>query len=133
MVILIVEDEILIGWTLKLVLQVGGHRAIGPAASADEALELTRTDRPELAFIDIGIAGERDGIAVASALTEQHGTACIFLTAQADRARTARDVALGVIAKPYDPRDVLHAVDVVAAIRQGQIPAEVPRRLELFV
>ena len=74
-------------------------------------------DRPtELAFIDIGIAGERDGIAVASALTEQHGTACIFLTAQADRARTARDAALGVIAKPYDPRDVLHAVDVVAAI-----------------
>ena len=70
---------------------------------------------------------------MASALTEQHGTACIFLTAQADRARTARDVALGVIAKPYDPRDVLHAVDVVAAIRQGQIPAEVPRRLELFV
>ena len=127
MVILIVEDEILIGWTLKLVLQVAGHRAIGPAASADEALELTRTDRPELAFIDIGIAGERDGIAVASALTEQHGTACIFLTAQADRARTARDVALGVIAKPYDPRDVLHAVNVVAA------SGRVPRRLELFV
>ena len=133
MVILIVEDEILIGWTLKLVLQVGGHRAIGPAASADEALDLAQTEQPELAFVDIGIAGERDGIAVAGALTEEHGTSCIFLTAQADRARAARDVALGVIAKPYDPRDVLRAVDVVSVIRQGQIPAEVPRRLELFV
>lgn len=59
MVILIVEDEILIGWALKLVLAVAGHHAVGPAASADEALELAQTERPELAFVDINIAGCR--------------------------------------------------------------------------
>jgi DNA-binding response OmpR family regulator len=132
-VILIVEDEILIGWALNLVLAVGGHHAIGPAASAEEAFQLIQAERPELAFVDINIAGDRDGIAVARALTEEHGISCIFLTAQPSLARAANCAALGVVAKPYDPRDLLLAVDVVAAIRLGQIPASVPRRLELFV
>lgn len=132
MVILIVEDEILIGWTLKLVLAVAGHHAVGPAASADEALQLAQAERPELAFVDISIAGDRDGVSVARTLAEEHGTSCIFLTAQADRAREAKDAALGVVTKPYDPRDLVRAVDVVAAIRAGQIPSTVPRRLEMF-
>ena len=132
MVILIVEDEFLIGWTLKLVLAIAGHHAVGPAASADEGLKLAQAERPELAFVDISIAGDRDGVAVARTLTEEHGTSCIFLTAQADRAREAKDAALGVISKPYDPRDLLRTVDVVAAIRAGQLPSTVPRHLELF-
>ena len=61
MVILIVEDVILIGWALKAVLLVGGHRALGPAQSADEALRIARAERPELAFVDINIAGNRMG------------------------------------------------------------------------
>ena len=55
MIILIVEDEILIGWALKLVLHLAGHHAVGPAASADEALRLAQVERPELAFVDINI------------------------------------------------------------------------------
>ena len=132
MIILIVEDEILIGWALKLVLHLAGHHAVGPAASADEALRLAQVERPELAFVDINIEGDRDGIAVARELTQAHGTSCIFLTAQADHARMAKDAALGVISKPYDPRHLLQAVDFVAATRGGQIPSTVPRHLELL-
>ncbi len=132
MVILIVEDEFLIGWTLKLVLAVAGHHALGPAASADEALHLARKYHPELAFVDINIAGDGDGIEVARALTRELGTSCIFLTAQGDRARGARDTALGLIDKPYDPHEVLRAVDVVHSIRSGATLPAIPKRLELF-
>ena len=132
MVILIVEDEFLIGWALKLMLDLGDHQPVGPAASADEALRLAEADRPDLAFVDINIVGDRDGVVVARILTAEHGTSCIFLTAQPDRARMAKDAAVGVMTKPYDPCDLLQAVDVVAAIRKGQIPATVPRHLELF-
>jgi DNA-binding response OmpR family regulator len=132
MVILVVEDDFLIGWTLKLVLAVAGHHALGPAASAEEALQLARKDQPELAFVDINIAGDRDGIEVARALTRELGTSCIFLTAQADRARAARDTALGLIDKPYDPYEVVRAVDVVHSIRSGATLPAIPRRLELF-
>jgi DNA-binding response OmpR family regulator len=131
MVILIVEDEYLIGLALVLVLAVAGHHTVGPATSADEALQLAQAERPELAFVDININGDRDGVDVARLLTE-HGTTCIFLTAQLDRARAARDVAVGVITKPYDPNALLQTVEVAAHIREGVLPAAVPRHLELF-
>ena len=131
MVILIVEDEYLIGLALALVLAIAGHHIVGPATSADEALQLAQAERPELAFVDININGDRDGVDVARLLTE-HGTTCIFLTAQLDRARAARDVAVGVITKPYDPNALLQTVEVAADIRTGLIPTVVPRHLELF-
>ena len=63
---------------------------------------------------------------------QQHGTSCIFLTAQLDRAMTAQDVALGVIVKPYNPPELLHAVKVVAAIRKGETLSTSTGQLELF-
>jgi DNA-binding response OmpR family regulator len=132
MVILIVEDEVLIGLALQVVLFFGGHHVIGLAASADEALRFAAAEPPELAFVDINIRGDSDGIAVARALTERHGTSCIFLTAQVDQARNAKDAALGVIGKPYDPPELLRAVKIVAAIRKGETPATPPGHLELF-
>ena len=65
MVILIVEDEYLIGLALALVLAIAGHHTVGPATSADEALQLAQAERPELAFVDININGDRDGVDVA--------------------------------------------------------------------
>ena len=132
MMILIVEDEFLIGWALKLVLHLAGHHVLGPAASADEALQFARADRPELAFVDINIEGNRDGIALARALTHEHGTSCIFLTANTHHARSGSDAAVGVVTKPYDSSHLLQTVDYVAALRGGQIPSTTPRHLELF-
>ena len=127
--ILIVEDEVLIGLALRMVLRVAGYAVLGPAATAEEALDLAQGRRPELAFVDIDIAGARVGVAPARELTIRHGTMCIFLTAQVERARQAREVAIGVMGKPYDPPELLQAV---AAIHKGELPARLPRRLELF-
>ena len=66
------------------------------------------------------------------ALTQQHGTSCIFLTAQVEQARNAKDAALGVISKPYHPPELLRAAKVVAAIRKGETLATPPGHLELF-
>jgi CheY-like chemotaxis protein len=131
-VILIIEDEYLIGWALKLVLAVAGHHTVGPATSADEALQLAREECPELAFVDINIAGDCDGVDVARLLTTEFGTTCVFLTAQLDRARAARDAAVGVVTKPYDPHLLLQTVEVAANLRTGLLPTRVPRHLELF-
>lgn len=130
--ILVVEDDILIGLALKAVLYIAGHHVSGPASSASDALRQAEADPPELAFIDINIRGDRNGVVVARVLTERHGTSCIFLTAQIDEARRARDVAIGVIGKPYDPPALLQAVKIVAAMRHGEQLAPRPGHLELF-
>ena len=132
MKILIVEDEFMPAYSLALTLQSAGHQLVGPAASADEAMLFAQANPPELAFVDIKLEGERDGIDVARALANEHGTTCVFLTEQVERARLAQGAATGVITKPYDPRDLLRSVDIIAAICQGALPSAAPARLELF-
>ena len=68
----------LIGLALQVVLYLGGHRVVGPAVDVDEALRLADAEPPELAFVDINIGGDGDGIAVARALTERHGPRASF-------------------------------------------------------
>ena len=120
MVILVVEDEVLIGMALAMVLRLADHEVHGPARTAERALELARWHRPELALVDVNLAGADEGLEVARALHDRHGTTVVFVTAQPERAREARDAALGVVAKPYDLPAVLRAVDLVADARAGR-------------
>ena len=132
MLILIVEDKGLLALAAVLTLGVVGYRTLGPAKTSEEALRLAAANRPDLAFVDINIPGEMDGIGVARELAERHDTSCIFVTANGDRARQAQNVALGVIDKPYNPRLLLDAVKAIAAIRDGISLPPAVRHLELF-
>jgi two-component system, response regulator PdtaR len=132
MVILVVEDEVLIGMELCMVLRVAGYRVWGPAGSVDRALELAVTEQPQVAVVDINLDGDAEGLALARALRDSYSTTCIFLTAQPARARQARDAAIGVIEKPYNPDSVVRAIEYAAAARAGKPLGEAPPGLELF-
>jgi two-component system, response regulator PdtaR len=132
MVILIVEDDILVGVALRLILRIEGYRVRGPTGDVATALKLAAEEEPDLAFVDTRLDGGAEGIDLARALRDRHGTSCIFLTAQPTMARTAGDAALGVIEKPYDPAVVLRTVEYVAAVRGGTRLASVPRGLALL-
>ena len=132
MVILIVEDEVLIGLGLHMVLSLAGYRVRGPATSVASALAIAAEEKPHIALVDVNLAGDAEGLEVARALRNQHGTTIIFLTAEPERAREARDIALGVIAKPYDPQTPLRAVEVAVDARAGRLIGRAPPGLELF-
>jgi DNA-binding response OmpR family regulator len=132
MIVLIVEDEALVGLVLETALRLAGHRVLGPAFTADEALRLVDAERPELALVDINLQGDRDGVASARALRDRHGTACLFLTAQTGQAHAADDAAIGLIGKPYDPAAVVRAIEALARIRSGEPLRRLPPQLVLF-
>ena len=132
MVILIVEDEALIGLALRMVLNMAGYRVHGPVATSKHALDLAATEPPDLAFVDVNLSGGTEGFDIVRALNREHGTTCIFLTAWPELASKAKDVALGVIGKPYSPDAVLRAADYVAEVRTGARPASAPRGLALL-
>lgn len=132
MIILIAEDEALIALVLKLALRAVGHRVLGPVDTADEALRLAATMRPEFALVDINLKHHGEGIQLARALRDRYGTPCLFLSGQISEARANRDAACGIIAKPYDPTVVLRAIEVVDQLRHGRVPQQVPPQLELF-
>ena len=132
MMILIVEDEVLIGLGLHMVLTLAGYHVRGPAMSVASALAIAAEEAPDIALVDVNLAGYAEGLELARTLRKQHGTTIIFLTAQPDRARQARDIAFGVITKPYDPQTPVRAVAVVAEARAGRPTARAPPGLELF-
>lgn len=132
MVVLIVEDEVLIGLGLHLMLSLAGHHVRGPAGSAARALAIAAEDPPEVALVDVNLEGDTTGLELARDLRDCYGTTILFVTADVAQARAARDVGFGVIAKPYHPQTPVRAVELAADARAGRPLLRVPRDLELF-
>src|SRR4051812_30659768 len=117
---------------LCMILRVAGHRMCGPARSVEDALERAADEPPDLALVEVRLEGDAEGLNLARVLRDRHGTACVFLTSNAEIAGRAGDAAVGVIEKPYSLEAVQRTVDFVAANRRGGPSMAAPRELQLF-
>jgi len=102
--VLIVEDDFLIAMQTEVALTAAGFEIVGPATTAEEAVELAREAQPWLAVMDIRLASSRDGIDAARELYEDFSIRCIFATAHDDahtRGRAEPYAPLGWLPKPY--------------------------------
>jgi two-component system OmpR family response regulator len=106
--ILYVEDEPDIRVVGQLALQRVGHFEVSVCGSGREALDLVRSDRPDLILLDV-VMPELDGPSTLESLRELPELAdvpVIFMTARvsaADVRTYERLGAIGVISKPFDP------------------------------
>ncbi|WP_035692029.1 response regulator [Azospirillum halopraeferens] len=111
--ILIVEDEALVALSLRALLSDGGYEVVGVEATGAGALACAAATRPDLALMDIRLAGPMDGIDTAAALRAQFAIAIVYVSAQTDALTARRAEAthpLGFVVKPFVPRDLLTAV-----------------------
>ncbi len=111
--ILIVEDDFLVAAEIEAALAEEGY-ATTTARSAEDALPLARDERPDLAIMDIRLAGPSDGISAALDILKETGIRCIFATAHHDAATRARANAaapLGWLAKPYATATLVSLVE----------------------
>jgi DNA-binding NtrC family response regulator len=56
--ILIVEDELLIAWSIKAIVESLGCVVLGPVSSVNDAFELLRSNVPDAALLDVNLHGE---------------------------------------------------------------------------
>jgi DNA-binding NarL/FixJ family response regulator len=104
--VLVVEDDFLVAGELEHWLSAAGFHVLGPAATAEEAIALAADGMPDLAIMDVRLAGPRDGIEAAIHIYKHFGVRSMFATAHSDRqtlARSREANPLGWIAKPYSP------------------------------
>ena len=106
MKILLVEDETVFQNLLKIQLNKLGFKDIIIAESGEQALELAKTYLPEVAFLDINLLSEMDGIATAKILKRSYPEInIIFVSANQDK-ETLKEMDsvenLGFIHKPYN-------------------------------
>jgi CheY-like chemotaxis protein len=112
--ILIVEDEALIATYIREVLEESGFIVAGVASSGVEALSLANDNAPDLALVDIKLAGPMDGIEVARLMRSRFNVRSIFLSGVADveTIERAQSVApLGFLEKPFRPSQVFNALE----------------------
>lgn len=110
--ILVVEDEALIAAQVEAVLDGAGCTVIGPAADVAEALSLAADSPPDLAVLDVNLAGERSD-PIADVLAAR-GIPFLFCTGYAGSAGPERHPAARVLKKPLDPVELLHAIGQLA-------------------
>jgi two-component system, response regulator PdtaR len=122
--ILIVEDEALIASYIREVLEESGFTIAGIASSGHEAMSLASAGAPDLALVDIRLAGPMDGIEVAQLMRSRFNVHSIFLSGVCDpdtMERAKRAAPLGFLEKPFRPSQVFNALQRALAELQLQL------------
>jgi response regulator NasT len=112
--VVIAEDEAIIRLDLKETLEEEGYTVIGETGRGDQALELVRDLRPDLAILDVKMPG-MDGLEVAKVIGDERICGVLVLTAFSQREiiEQARDAgALAYLVKPYQKSDLIPAIEV---------------------
>jgi CheY-like chemotaxis protein len=119
--VLVVEDEFFLAVQIEEWLLDNGLEVVDVVHTADEAIAVAETERPDLVIMDIRLASETDGITAALEILDRTGIRCIFATAFADAATRDRgekarpygwlrkpfasDVLLGAVKTAFESRD----------------------------
>jgi CheY-like chemotaxis protein len=118
--VLIVEDEPLVALFLKDVIEDAGWRVEAIADSGDKALDLAEKHRISLAFLDLRLRGDSDGVATAERLATRHRIQIVFMSGRSDLETDERIAALrplAILTKPCSPQVIHQALE---RAQQGQ-------------
>jgi len=129
--LMIVEDEALVAIVLRDELQEAGYKVLDLTDRHNEALEVAKAEKPDLALVNIRLAGRDDGIELAEHL-KALGIPVLFISGQVSRASSAKTVAIGSMPKPYDAAEMVVAVAYLLARLKGDDTLPRPDQLEVF-
>ena len=112
--VVIAEDEAIVRLDLREIMQEEGYEVVGETGRGDEAVELVRAQRPDLAILDIKMPGT-DGLTAAREISAERLCAVLILTAfsQRDLIEQARNAgALAYLVKPFQKSELLPAIEM---------------------
>lgn len=110
--VMIIEDEPIIAMDLEAVVAEIGHKVTGVARTRRAAVDLGRSERPDLILADIQLADNSSGIdAVQELLRDLGELPVIFITAFPEKLLTGeRPEPAFLITKPYSEAQVRTAI-----------------------
>ncbi len=122
--ILVAEDETIIRLDLRSLLEGAGFEVCAEARDGLEAVELARSERPDLAILDVKMP-RLDGIEAARRILGERPIPVVMLTAYGQEELVSRAVEAGVfgyLVKPFRESDLLPAIRTAQA-RHGELAA----------
>jgi response regulator NasT len=115
--ILVAEDESIIRLDLRDLLERAGFEVCAEAHDGEEAVELARSEQPDLAIMDVKMP-RLDGIEAARRILEERPIPIVMLTAYGQEEIVSRAVEAGVfgyLVKPFREQDLLPAIQAARA------------------
>ncbi|MDQ3823707.1 MAG: response regulator [Actinomycetota bacterium] len=115
--VLIAEDETIIRLDLKGLLERSGFDVCAEARDGVEAVELARSERPDVAVLDVKMP-RLDGIEAARRILDERPIPIVMLTAYGQDELVSRAVEAGVfgyLVKPFRESDLLPAIRTARA------------------
>src|SRR5438067_3837163 len=115
--ILVAEDETIIRLDLVEMLARAGLEVVAEARDGVEAVELARTQRPDVAIMDVKMP-KLDGIEAARRILDERPIPIVMLTAYGHDELVGRAVEAGVfgyLVKPFREQDLLPAIRTATA------------------
>ncbi len=127
--ILIIEDEKLLRWSLEKRLTQAGH-TVHLAADLAEAFEHLDRHRPDVALLDLSLPDGHGLDFFESNLPKFEETSVIVITAVGQVEDAVRAMKLGAVDflnKPVDHEELIRLVDRSVAVRGDQLEAQAAR------
>jgi len=115
--ILVAEDETIIRLDLKDLLERAGFEVCAEARDGEEAVALARSERPDVALMDVKMP-RLDGIEAARRILDERPIPIVMLTAYGQQelvARAAEAGVFGYLVKPFREQDLLPAIHTARA------------------
>lgn len=111
--VLVVEDEVFLAMELEAALTDGGFRALGPAASVRDALDLLTSECPDAAVLDFNLG--RDKVTPVALQLKTLGVPFVLASASS-AAELSRYAVLADITNLGKPTDLKRLVAAVRAL-----------------
>ncbi|HKY82965.1 MAG TPA: response regulator [Sphingobium sp.] len=127
--VLVVEDEPLVAFDNEHVLELAGYRVAATVDDYEHAISVIEEDEVDLVVADITLHGDKTGVDVARQARAK-GLPVLFVTGACPP--DAAEIAVGCLSKPYLPRDLISAINVIEAVLRGMEPPRFPMGLHLF-
>ncbi len=121
--IVVAEDEAIIRLDLVEMLREEGYDVVGEASRGDEAINVVRATKPDLALFDVKMPG-LDGISAARVLAEAGECGVVILTAFSQREMIAEATEAGVLGyllKPFQKSELVAAIEVCAQRQRERV------------
>ena len=132
--VLVVEVESIVSKDIQHSLKKLGYNIVGSSATAEKAIELAKSEHPDVVLMDIMLKGEMNGIKAADEIRKSCAIPVIFLTAYADESTLSKAKVTepyGYILKPFKEID-LHTTIEMAIYKHGREQEIVKQRDLLF-
>lgn len=131
--VLVVEDESIVSKDIQHSLKKLGYNVVGAAATGEKAIELVRSEKPDVVLMDIMLKGDMSGIDTAEIVNKEVNIPIIYLTAYADEATLVKakiTEPYGYIIKPFKEIDLHTSIEM--AIYKSVKNKEVEKERDLL-